>query len=189
MIAGGAGFIQLREKHASPHEFYDAALEVMRTAPGIKILINDRVDIALAVKAAGVHLGQDDMPPEKARVVLGDAAIIGYSTHTIEQVLSAARLPVDYIAFGPIFGTTTKTHPDAIVGLGGLSQAREAAGDMPFVAIGGINLANVKQVFAAGADSAAIIGAVVANPGRIPETFNDLNNLAEEGVLKYVGHG
>ncbi|HLL71565.1 MAG TPA: thiamine phosphate synthase, partial [Pyrinomonadaceae bacterium] len=110
---GGAKFIQLREKHLSPREFYteaEAALAVARER-GARIIINDRADIALALGADGVHLGQDDLDPAAARRLLGDRFIIGYSTHTIQQAIEAARLPIDYIALGPIFDTHTKENP------------------------------------------------------------------------------
>src|SRR5437763_16246802 len=99
LCAGGAGLIQLRDKHASPREFYaaaEAALQVAR-AHGARLIINDRADIALALQADGVHLGQDDLDPTAARRLLGPPAIIGYSTHNIAQAKAAARLPIDYI--------------------------------------------------------------------------------------------
>ena len=105
MSAGGADLIQLREKHLAPREFYreaEDALSIAR-ALGVLLIINDRVDIALALKADGVHLGQDDLPPDAARALLGEQAIIGFSTHTVEQARAAARMPVDYIAIGPVF--------------------------------------------------------------------------------------
>src|ERR1043165_2323774 len=103
LIEGGATFIQLREKHLAPREFYREAEEALRVARalGAKLIINDRADIALALGADGVHLGQDDMPPEVARTALGRRAIIGFSTHSVEQAIAAARLPVNYIAIGP----------------------------------------------------------------------------------------
>lgn len=129
---------------------------------GVRVIINDRVDIALALNADGVHLGQDDLPPDQARSILGDDAIIGFSTHSIRQAEQARNMPVSYIAIGPIFETRSKTKPDAVVGLSGLRVVREAVGDMPLVAIGGINSENLASVFAAGADSAAMIGAIVS---------------------------
>ncbi len=159
MIAGGARLIQLREKHASPREFYEAAAEAVAVAGagGARLIINDRVDIAMAL-GTGVHLGQDDLPPAQARELLGPDAIIGYSTHTIEQARAARSLPVDYIAIGPIFETGTKENPDAVVGTDLLPEVRNATVGMPLVAIGGINANNLLSVYDAGADSAAIIG-------------------------------
>jgi thiamine-phosphate pyrophosphorylase len=173
LIKGGAKFIQLREKHASPREFYksaESALKFARTR-GAKIIINDRVDIALALKADGVHLGQDDLPPVEARKILGDKAIIGFSTHNIEQAIKAVQFPIDYLAIGPIFATETKENPDRIVGLEGLRKVREATGNFLLVAIGGINSENLREVYKAGADSAAIISSLISDAGKISENY------------------
>ncbi|MEP6787981.1 MAG: thiamine phosphate synthase [Acidobacteriota bacterium] len=186
LIAGGVRLIQLREKHASPREFYDSAKQVLELAhkSGVRIMINDRVDIALALRAGGVHVGQDDMPPEKAREILGEDAIIGFSTHTLEQVSAALELPIDYIAIGPIFATQTKEKPDPLVGLNGLREARHIAGNMPLVAIGGINADNLLSVFDAGATSAAMIGSIVSDPSAISERMRYLAGLSDEYVNK-----
>src|SRR6266851_8074258 len=105
LAAGGASLIQLREKRASPREFYRAAMEAMSIARrlGVQIIINDRVDIAVAVKADGVHLGQDDLPPDRARRLLGENRLIGFSTHVLEQALAADAAVIDYLAIGPVF--------------------------------------------------------------------------------------
>lgn len=173
LIAGGARLIELREKHAASLEFYLSAEEVIRIAEAnnVAVLINDRVDVALAVGAAGVHLGQDDMPPEKAREILGKDAIIGYSTHSVEQARLALQLPIDYLAAGPIFQTLSKADPDAVLGLAGLREIRDATGEFPLVAIGGITAADLDPVFGSGADSAAVIGAVLADPDRIEQVM------------------
>lgn len=176
LLAGGASFIQLREKHASPRDFYqeaEAALRVAR-AGGARLIINDRVDVALALKADGVHLGQDDLPPAAARSLLGQQAIIGYSTHTVAQALEAARLPVDYLAIGPIYATSSKDNPDPIVGLDGLRRVRQAIGALPLVAIGGINQQNAREVIVAGADSVALISALLASPREIEDRTHTL---------------
>ena len=159
LIAGGAKLIQLREKHASPREFYEFAAEALKIARrhDVKLIINDRVDIAFALKADGVHLGQNDLPPVEARKILGETAIIGFSTHNVEQAITAAKMPIDYLAVGPIFPTQTKENPDEIVGLSGIEKVRIAIGNFPLVAIGGINSGNLRDVLNAGADSAAII--------------------------------
>ena len=176
LAAGGATLIQIREKDVLSYRFYIAAGEAIRVAHthGVKIIINDRVDIALALDADGVHLGQDDLPPDKAREILGDDAIIGFSTHTLEQALAAVKLPVDYIAFGPVFGTTTKTDSDESVGLDGLSAVLAAVGNFPLVAIGGIDAGNLRSVLEAGADSAALINALLSNPSKIEERMRRL---------------
>ena len=163
---GGATLIQLREKNLAPDEFQTQAGEALLEARkrGIRIIINDRVDLALALKADGVHLGQDDLPPEAARAILGDQKIIGFSTHSLEQAQNAAKLPIDYLAIGPVFPTSSKTRPDPFVGLATLGQVRNIIGDTPLVAIGGITAENADDVLVAGADSVAIIKALLADP-------------------------
>ncbi|MEQ1604464.1 MAG: thiamine phosphate synthase [Pyrinomonadaceae bacterium] len=180
LVNGGARFIQLREKYASPRDFYDAAKDVIAFAAerSVTIIINDRVDIALVSNAAGVHLGQDDMPPEHARELLGPRAIIGYSTHTFDQACAAVDLPVDYIAYGPIFQTATKENPDAVVGTEELKGIRNSIGRFPLVAIGGISRDNLNSVIDAGADSAAIIGAILSDPSNIAAQYGYLNSIA-----------
>ena len=176
LIAGGATLIQLRDKHAGPNDFYNAAVEAIRIARthSVRIIINDRVDIALAAKADGVHLGQDDLPPRAARSILGENAIIGFSTHSIEQARAALELPVDYIALGPIFPTKTKEDPDDIVGLDGLREVRHIVGEIPLVAIGGIADENLLSVLSAGADSTAMISSIVSEPANIASRMNEL---------------
>jgi thiamine-phosphate pyrophosphorylase len=171
LIAGGASMIQLREKNASPREFYEFAREAMAlaAAKNVRIIINDRADVAFALKAAGVHLGQDDLPPRAARALLGKNAIIGFSTHSVEQAIEAAGLPVDYIAVGPVFATQTKQNPEPSIGLEGVETVRRAIGSFPLVAIGGITLENAPDVFRAGADSLAVIGDLLFEPDKITE--------------------
>lgn len=181
LSAGGAQLVQLREKRLSPREFYreaEAALNVAR-ARGVRLIINDRVEIALALGADGVHLGQDDLVPEAARRVLGENRIIGFSTHNVEQAKVAARLPVDYIAIGPIFSTSSKENPDPVVGLDGLRRVREACrDDLSLVAIGGISLRNARAVLAAGADSVAILSALFSGgPSRIEHRTREFLTL------------
>lgn len=173
---GGASLVQLREKHLAPREFYKAAAEALDVARarGVRLIINDRVDIALALRADGVHLGQDDLPPDAARELLGTQAVIGFSTHSVEQARAAARLPVDYIAIGPIFNTSTKENPDPVVGLDGLRRVRQAVGEIPLVAIGGITVETAPAVIAAGADSVAIISSLLKDPSRIGQQVRDL---------------
>jgi thiamine-phosphate pyrophosphorylase len=158
LAAGGATLIQLREKLAAPREFYHAALEAMRVARrlGVQIIINDRVDIAMAVEADGVHLGQDDLPPERARQLLGPGRLVGFSTHNLNQALAADSAPIDYLAIGPVFQTSTKEKPDPVVGLDRLGEIKRGL-TKPLVAIGGITLDRAGSVIAAGADSVAVI--------------------------------
>ena len=167
--AGGATLIQLREKQMPALEFYEQAKAAAAVAErlAVHLIINDRVDVALAVGARGVHLGQDDLPPEEARKLLGPNAIIGYSTHNIDQALAAVKLPIDYLAIGPIFPTSTKTNISPLLGLEGLRTVRRAIGNFPLVAIGGITLANARETIEAGADSVAVISALLHDPNRI----------------------
>lgn len=162
----GATVVQLREKRESALQFYEAAKAALAIAVerGVQLIINDRVDIAMAVGAAGVHLGQDDLPPEEARRLLGDDAVIGFSTHSVSQAIEASRLPIDYLAIGPIFTTSTKENPDPVVGLDGLRAVKAAIGSLPLVAIGGITTANAPEVFRAGADSVALISGLWSRP-------------------------
>jgi len=173
---GGASLIQLREKRVPPREFYEQAKKAVAVAlsRGVQLLINDRIDVALAVGAAGVHLGQDDMPPEAARKLLGPNAVIGYSTHNIQQAIAATKLPIDYVAIGPIFATTTKSDTAPVLGLDGLRTVRQAIGTFPLVAIGGITHGNASKVIEAGADSVAVISALLSNSHGIREATRSL---------------
>jgi thiamine-phosphate pyrophosphorylase len=178
---GGATLVQLREKHLPALQFYEDAKTALEVAAlrDVELIINDRVDIALALGGSlpvGVHLGQDDLPPEAARRLLGEQAVIGYSTHSVEQALAAAELPIDYLAIGPIFATGTKENPSPVVGLDGLHAVRAAAGNVPLVAIGGITPANAAAVIAAGADSVALISGLWTNPAGVSATIRALLN-------------
>ena len=181
MIAGGASLVQLREKQLPALQFYEEAKAVMLVAEreGVQVIINDRIDIALAVGAHGVHLGQDDMPPEAARRLLGPEAIVGYSTHNVEQALMALTLPIDYVAIGPIFGTSSKADTAPTLGLEGLRAVRRVVGAVPLVAIGGISLGNAAEVIEAGADSVAVISALVSDPSRITEAAGEMREKLE----------
>jgi thiamine-phosphate pyrophosphorylase len=127
----------------------------------VRLIINDRADVARLVDAAGVHLGQDDLPARAAREILGPNKIIGFSTHNIAQAEAAAREGIaDYIGFGPIYPTTTKEHADPVQGLEGLRLVRSHV-KLPIVAIGGIAAGTMRDVLAAGADAVAMIGEIV----------------------------
>lgn len=176
LIDGGATLIQLREKYAAPKEFYEQASTAIKVARShnVKIIINDRVDIALALQADGVHLGQDDLPPEYARRILGEKAIIGFSTHNLEQARAALKLPIDYLAVGPVYDTKTKENPDDVIGIEGVKTVREFIKDFPLVAIGGITGGNFQEVLNAGADSAAIISDLLSSPDEITKKLKKL---------------
>jgi thiamine-phosphate pyrophosphorylase len=176
LAAGGATLIQLRDKSLSPLEFFELAKSAVEFARrrSIRIIINDRADIALATKADGVHLGQDDLAPEAARRILGPDALIGYSTHNLQQARHALSLPIDYLAIGPIFATSTKKDTEPIVGLEGLRSVAAIASGLPIVAIGGITLTNAPAVIAAGASSVAVISALLTPNDSISERTRNL---------------
>lgn len=192
LVEGGASLIQLRDKHAAPREFYREAAAALRVARAYnaRLIINDRVDIALALGADGVHLGQADLPVKAARSLLGHHAIIGFSTHSAEQAQLATSLPVDYIAFGPVFATTTKQNPEPVAGLAELREVSEAWGriarPMPLVAIGGIAVSNLRQAIDAGADSLAVIAALLADPMKIVENTKEMFALASSVINNQV---
>jgi len=182
LLDGGASLIQLREKRAAPCSFFNdaaAALRIARAA-GATLIINDRVDIALALRADGVHLGQSDLPVDTARRLLGHQAIIGFSTHNTGQAKAALGLPIDYLAFGPIYTTTTKENPDPVAGLRELGKVKALTRSFPLVAIGGINLSNAPPVLAAGADGLAVISGVLLPPSEMAQNFRNLRNLADK---------
>ena len=180
LIDGGATFVQLREKHLPPIDFLREAEAASKVADnnGVTLIINDRVDIAMATGARGVHLGQDDMPVEAVRRLLGDDALIGFSTHTHQQLEAAVRLPIDYAAFGPIFTTRTKRDHEPTVGLEQLRAVRKIAAEFPLVAIGGLTAANVQAVLGAGADSVAVISSVVGEQSKIEQNMRRMLELA-----------
>ena len=186
LIAGGATLIQLRDKYAAPRDLYpqaEAALQIARKHD-VQLIINDRVDVALALGAAGVHLGQTDMPVEAARRLLGERVIVGISTHNLEQAKLAANMPVDYVAFGPIFKTSTKENPDPIAGLEALRGVRTIVGSLPVVAIGGITLANAGEAWKAGADAVSSIAALVSDPSRIPENMRQMLSNSQPDIAE-----
>jgi len=176
LAAGGATFIQMREKNLPPAQFFSEAMKAVELARqlSVRIIINDRADVALATKADGVHLGQDDLPPEAARRILGNDAIIGYSTHNLDQAERALSLPIDYLAIGPIFATTSKTDTEPVVGLDGLRSVARTANSLPIVAIGGITFENVHAVREAGATSAAVISALLTEKDSITQRTRQL---------------
>lgn len=158
LLEGGARILQLRHKeHYSRAMFETAsALAVLCLRAGARLVIDDRADIA-ALLDAGVHLGQNDLPPRLARKVLGEDRILGFSTHNEEQLRAAADEPADYLAIGPVFETFSKANPDPALGLERLVALR-ALTDRPLVAIGGITREHARAVLLAGADSIAVIG-------------------------------
>lgn len=165
LLAAGVRLIQYRDKRSSARAVFEtckALAEEIRRQDGM-FFVNDRGDIALAAGAHGVHVGQEDLPAEFARRVVGSAHWVGVSTHNLPQVREAEASSADYIGFGPIFETRSKDKPDAVVGLEGLREARKATA-RPLVAIGGITAQNARSVMDAGADCVALIQALVAGP-------------------------
>ena len=157
LFSGGVRLLQVRNKDGRAQELLTQLERILSFAPpDAEIIVNDRVDAALIAGKAGVHLGQSDLPPKEARRVLGSERAIGFSTHNFEQALQADKLPVDYIAVGPIFPTSTKENPDPVVGLDRLAEICRAV-RKPVVAIGGIQLSDAREVIGAGAASIAVI--------------------------------
>jgi thiamine-phosphate pyrophosphorylase len=161
----GACCVQLREKTASTRHFIDTAEKIRaRLAPHrIPLIINDRVDVALAAGADGVHVGQSDMPPETARRLLGPDAIIGLSVETWEDVVAAQQLDVNYLGISPVFATPTKTDTGEPWGLGGIQRIKRFS-RYPLVGIGGLNTSNAASVVRAGVDCVAVVSAICAAP-------------------------
>ena len=164
-IEGGATAIQLRDKEATTRELIEAglALRELTRERGVAFIVNDRVDVALAVEADGVHVGQDDMPAKLARKLVGPDKIVGVSASTVEEALQAETDGADYISASPVFSTPTKPDAAPPTGLEGLRAIVEAV-RIPVVAIGGINESNVEEVIRAGAAGVAVISAVVGAP-------------------------
>ncbi len=181
---GGADVVQLRMKDADGGAMLEQALQIREIADEMckLFIVNDRVDVAMASGADGVHLGQSDIPVAVARDLMGDDAIIGASVDNVEQAIAAAEAGADYVGVGAIFKTSTK--PDAAqgIGLGPIFEIRQAV-DIPIVAIGGINRGNIQDVIRAGADAAAVVSAVVAQDD-IPVAAHELRDL----ILKVRPH-
>ena len=181
--AGGARVVQLRAKHATDRETLRWAAEIraLTRAAGVSFFVNDRFDLALAAKADGVHLGQDDLHPADLPTEIRERLLVGRSTHTLPQVLAAAKESPDYLAFGPVFGTHSKASAYTPRGLPLLREAVEAAAPLPLVAIGGIDALNAADVAAAGAIGVAAISAV-ANADDAEGAVRDLVAAFTEGA-------
>jgi thiamine-phosphate pyrophosphorylase len=167
ILEGGAAILQFRHKGFFSREVFaqlERVAELCRDAR-VPFVVNDRADLA-ALTGAALHLGQDDLPPTAARKIVGPKTLIGFSTHNESQLRAAAAEPADYLALGPIFGTSSKNNPDPVVGLDELRRLRPLT-DRPLVAIGGITRANAQSVLAAGANSVAIIGDLFAETNNV----------------------
>lgn len=164
-LDGGAGILQLRHKGHWGREIFATAREVARMCreAGAPLVINDRADFALLLEA-GLHVGQDDLPPREARRLLGSGALLGFSSHNADQLCAAGGEPVDYVALGPVYATGSKRNADPVVGVGEVQRCR-ALVEKPLVAIGGITMENALEVLDAGADSLAVVaGLLPASP-------------------------
>lgn len=187
-IAGSATLVQLRDKHGSTRVMVEEAraLRDVLEPAGVPLLINDRVDVALAAEADGVHIGQDDMSPADARLLLGRTAIIGLSIKTVQQAQDAPLEHLDYAAIGGVYGTTSKDNTSASIGIDGLRAVVQAlrARDrkFPICAIAGINAGNAAAVIEAGADGVAVISAL-SLAGDPEKAAQDLRSVVD-GALK-----
>ncbi|MEJ2730652.1 MAG: thiamine phosphate synthase [Deltaproteobacteria bacterium] len=179
-VRGGASVVQLREKGCSTREFIEQGLVIKKFLKdhGVPLIINDRVDVAQAVKADGVHLGQNDMPLGLAKKILGESMIIGISAESVKNAIEAEKGGADYLGVSPIYTTPTKTDTAPALGLTGLKEIREAV-RLPLVGIGGLNTENAAEVIRNGADGVAVVSAIVAADD--PETAaGDLKKIITE---------
>lgn len=188
-VKGGATIIQFREKGKSTREVLEMAMALHELLADreIPLIINDRLDIALAVGALGVHIGQDDMSLEMARRILGSERIIGVSARNLEEAVQAARGGADYLGVGPIFATSSKGDAGEPTGLKTLSDIKKTI-DIPIVAIGGVSLDNVEAIIEAGADGVAVISAVAFAP-EMRRASEDLLGKIIRAKKNKVGEG
>ncbi len=166
-VQGGVGVVQVRDAGATARELVHLTRTVLEVVAdsGVRVLVNDRADVALAARAHGVHVGQSDLHPTDARRLLGRDAVVGLSVSTVDQVQEALRLPpacVDYLGVGPVFATATKPEAAAPLGLDGAARLVGVAGELPCVAIGGIGADNVAEVRRTGVRGVAVVSSVCA---------------------------
>jgi len=174
--AAGIRFLQYRDKDATDELLLQRAAILRGIFIDSRLILNDRVPLVLSAGYDGVHVGQEDLSPAEARARVGPQVMVGISTHGESQLLLAADSPVDYVAIGPVFATSSKQVPDPVVGLEGVRRAR-ALTDKPLVAIGGITRGNCAAVMEAGADSVAVISDLIQSPGKsVEEFFGRLGN-------------
>ena len=164
-VDGGITVVQLREKEVDSREFYREAIRIKEflDARGIPLIINDRLDIALAIDAAGVHLGQEDLPVDVARNILGPGRVIGASVFTPEEAIQAEAMGADYLGLSPIFVTSTKPELTSQIGIEGIGPIRLAT-QLPLVGIGSMNETNTFSVISAGLDGVAVVSAICSRP-------------------------
>jgi len=186
LLNAGVKVIQYRHKAPFLRSHWEECRTLASKAHqrGAVFIVNDRVDMAKACGAHGVHLGQEDLPPDKARRFTGQGMYIGFSTHNLEQAQAALQLPVDYIAVGPVFATASKQNPDPIVGVELICSIWSLT-DKPVVAIGGITVSNAASVLKAGAAAVAVIGDLLRAPNieaRAREFLKKLADPIEDGA-------
>ena len=162
-VAGGADTIQFRQKEGSTRALIETAIAMKNACGDVPLIVNDRVDVAIAAEADGVHLGQDDFPIEKARDLLGEDAVIGGTAKTLSQARQCVFGGADYIGFGPIYATGSKVNAGIVKGLEGLREMVNGV-RMPIIAIGGIGIENAGEVMRAGARGIAVISSVCCQP-------------------------
>jgi thiamine-phosphate pyrophosphorylase len=171
LAAAGVNIIQYRNKSGDARQMLSDARDLRKVlGRGVRLIMNDRADLCLGAMCDGVHIGQDDLSPTAARIVVGDSLLVGLSTHSLDQVLAADASPVDYIAIGPVFATSSKPHHDPVIGLEGVRAARRAT-SKPLVAIGGITRSNARSVLQAGADAVAVISDLIKDPRGAAQDF------------------
>ena len=171
LAAAGITLLQYRNKPGNARQMLEQARDLrLRVGANFKLIMNDRADLCLAAGFDGLHVGQDDLSPASARLIIGSERWLGVSTHNPEQLAEADKTSADYLAIGPIFATRSKANPDPVVGLEGLRRARELT-RKPLVAIGGITRANARSVVEAGADSVAVISDLLLAPRKTAEEF------------------
>ena len=179
LVSAGVQILQYRNKSGDAVRMLIEARELRQRVlacdggESVRLIMNDRSDLCLAAEFDGVHVGQDDLSPESARRIVGPDRWLGVSTHSAQQVIRANQTPADYVAIGPVFGTSSKANPDPVVGIEGVRDARRLT-NKPLVAIGGITRENCRSVIDAGADSVAVISDLVHEPGRSAEVFLQL---------------
>jgi thiamine-phosphate pyrophosphorylase len=190
-VSLGATLVQLRDKHGTTREMIERARAIKAALPpDVPLLVNDRVDVALAAEADGVHIGWDDMDAAEARLLLGKQAIIGLSLKTVEQAQAAPIEHLDYVAIGGVFGTRSKENPDPPVGINGLATILKAvrgrAPNMPAAAIAGIDQRNAADVIAAGADGISVISAIslAADPAA---ATRELRTIVDRALAERCG--
>lgn len=176
LIKAGVQILQYRNKSEDSARMLMEARELRQLLPAsdradaVKLIMNDRADLCLAAEFDGVHVGQDDLSPDGARKIVGANRWLGVSTHNPDQLLEANKTSADYLAIGPVFGTSSKANPDPVVGLAGVREARRLT-TRPLVAIGGITRENCRSVLDAGADSVAVISDLIREPAKSAEEF------------------